>query len=338
MTNRTFKTALYAAGAVALALSVTTASFAQFQRSQTRQNQQSSNPLGDLIGMIANASAKSKAKKGWAQVAPEVHQCVNTMFASQNVKVEQFIAAGMSPTDANMAPIIELCQTVMAAQLKTNFACNVTNAKGQQVATTCSQSYAKEVNGKWASVSRDDFLRAAANDEKVTVGNFETAAAQNARLAEEKRLAQEAAAKEEAARLERLEAEKRFAASPEGKRQAAQRAAEKAARERRELAEAQKRPRIVQALCSGQITHGDRVSYNIYEVNCQNVSAVKQAFLWATRKLDSQGGEWFRHWSGQCANSFRQYNSIIESGRYVETANSRLFYFCNEGLKQGQVK
>lgn len=142
----------------------------------------------------------------------------------------------------------------------------------------------------------------------------------------------------EISELDRKNEAERFAASPEGKRQAAQQAAEKAARERRELAEAQKRPRIVQALCSGQITHGDRVSYNIYEVNCQNVSAVKHAFIWATRKLDSQGGEWFRHWSNQCANSFRQYNSIIESGRHVETANSRLFYFCNEGLKQGQVK
>lgn len=34
MTNRTLKTALYAAAAVTLAVSVTTASFAQFQRSQ----------------------------------------------------------------------------------------------------------------------------------------------------------------------------------------------------------------------------------------------------------------------------------------------------------------
>lgn len=237
MTKRKLKTALYAAGAVTLALSVTTASFAQFQRNQTRQNQQSANPLGDLIGMIANASAKSKAKKGWAQVAPEIQQCVNTMFASKNINVDQIIAAGMSPTNKDIAPIIELCQTVMTAQLKTNFACNVANAKGQQVATTCVQSYAKAVNGKLAAISRDDFLRAAANDEKVTIADFETVAAQNARLAEERRLAQEAAAKEEAARLERLtreeaarkeqeirvaEERRRFAASPEGKRRAAE--------------------------------------------------------------------------------------------------------------------
>lgn len=238
MTNRSFKTALYAACAVALALSVTTASFAQFQRNQARQNQQSSNPLGDLIGMIANASAKSKAKKGWAQVAPEIQQCVNTMFASQNVKVEQFIAAGMSPTDANMAPIIELCQTVMTAQLKTNFTCNVADAKGQQVPTTCVQSFAKAVNGKWVPVSRDDFLRAAANDEKVNIADFETQAAQNARLAEEKRLAQEAAAKEEAARKAQEEERRRFAASPEGKRQAAEQAARQQKAEMKRQAEA----------------------------------------------------------------------------------------------------
>lgn len=187
MQLRKLKTTIYAASVATLSISLATASVAQ-----SRQNQQGANALGDLIGMIANASAKSKAKKGWAQVGPEIHQCVNTMFASQNVKVEQFIAAGMSPTDANMAPVIELCQTVMTAQLKSNFACNVANAKGQQVPTTCFQSYAKAVNGKWVPVSRDDFLRAAANDEKVSVADFETQAAQTARLAEEKRLAQEA--------------------------------------------------------------------------------------------------------------------------------------------------
>ncbi len=190
MTNRTLKIALYAAGAATLAVSVTTASFAQFQRSQPRQTQPSANPLGDLIGMIANASAQSKAKKGWAQVAPEIHQCVNTIFATRNLNVDQIIAAGMSPTHKDIVPVIELCQTVMTAQLRTNFPCNVTNSKGQQVATTCSQSYAKEVNGRWASVSRDDFLRAAANEEKVTIGDFETTAAQNARLAEERRVIQ----------------------------------------------------------------------------------------------------------------------------------------------------
>jgi len=237
MTKRKLKTILYAVSVATLATSPASVSFAQSQ-----QNRQGENALGDFIGMIAQASAKSKAKKRWAQVGPEIQQCVNTTFSSKNVNVDQIIAAGMSPTHKDIAPVIELCQTVMTAQLKTNCACNVANAKGQQVPTTCSQSFAKAVNGKWTPVSRDDFLRAAANDEKVTVTDFETAAANTARLAEERRLAQEAAAREEAARRERLakeeEERRRFAASPEGKRQAAEQAARQRQAEMKRQAEA----------------------------------------------------------------------------------------------------
>lgn len=185
MTKHKLKTTICAISVATLSISLATASFAQ-----SRQNQQGANALGDLIGMIANASAKSDAKKKWAKVSPEIQQCVNTMFSSKNVNVDQIIAAGMSPTAKDIAPVIELCQTVMTAQLKTDFSCNVPNSKGVQVPTTCVQSYAKAVNGKWAPVSRDDFLRAVGNDEKVIVGDFETTVAQNARLAEEKRLAQ----------------------------------------------------------------------------------------------------------------------------------------------------
>jgi hypothetical protein len=334
MTNRTLKTALYAAGAVTLALSVTTASSAQF-----RQNQQSSNPLGDLIGMIANASAKSKAKKRWAQVAPEVHQCVNTMFASRNVKVEQFIAAGMSPTDANMAPIIELCQTVMTAQLKTNFACNVANAKGQQVQTTCSQSFAKAVNGKWAPVSRDDFLRAAANDEQVTVTDFETAAANTARLAEEKRLAQEAAAREEAARRERLEKEeeerRRFAASPEGKRQAAQRLAEREAQERRFEQQRRQRPRGYKITCNGVASNSyyveDPDKLNAKLINCNDPKSVKDAMWWAVNRmrLESDSAR-YTVYARHCSESIARYSEYNVRGRMVQDGG--FLNACNVGL------
>lgn len=181
MRKHKLKTTIYAASVATLSMSLATASFAQ-----SRQNQQGANALGNLIGMIANASAKSKAKKGWAQIAPEIQQCVNTMFSSKNVNVDQIIAAGMSPTAKDIAPVIELCQTVMTAQLKTDFSCNVPNSKGVQVPTTCVQSYAKAMNGKWAPVSRDDFLRAVGNDEQVNVGDFETTVAQNARLSQER--------------------------------------------------------------------------------------------------------------------------------------------------------
>lgn len=213
MTKRSLKTALYAAGAVTLSLSVTSASFAQFQQNRSRQYQQSDNPLDALIGMIGRVSAKSKAKKKWAQVGPDIQQCVNTYLESRKITVQQMIAEGLSPDHEKVTPIVTMCQTVMATQLKANFPCNVANAKGQQVPTTCVQSYAKAVNGKWVPVSRDDFLRAGSNNEQVTIADFETQAAQNTRLAEERRIVQEAAAKAEEERL-------RFAASPAGKIQA----------------------------------------------------------------------------------------------------------------------
>jgi hypothetical protein len=251
-----FKTAFYVFSTVAIALSFIAPSVAQ-----SRQYGQQTSPLVDLIGTIAKASAKSNAKKKWSKVSPEIQQCVNTYLASRKITVDQMITEGLSPDHEKVTPIITMCQSVMAAQLKANFPCNITNSKGLQVATTCVQSYAKAVSGKWAPISRDDFLRAGSNNEQVTIADFETQAAQNTRLAEERRIAQEAAAKAEAARQERLakeeaariaqeEERRRFLASPEGKRQAAQQAAEKAARERQAAAEARKRPRGYKILCS----------------------------------------------------------------------------------------
>lgn len=131
---------------------------------------------------------------------------MNTFIESKNLNVDALIAVGMSPSHEQIAPIVTMCQSVITTPLKANFPCNVANAEGQQVPTTCVQSYAKAVNGKWVPASRDDFLRAAANNESVNIADFETQAAQNVRLAE-------AAAKEE-------EGRRRFAVSPEGKRQA----------------------------------------------------------------------------------------------------------------------
>ncbi len=226
--KRKLNTALYAASVATLATSALYPAVAQ-----SRQYGQQTSPIADLIGMIANASAKSNAKKKWAKVSPEIQQCVNTFSESKNINVDQIIAAGISPTHEKILPIVTMCQTVMSAQLKSDFPCTVTNAKGQQVPTTCVQSYVKAVRGAWVPVSRDDFLRAGSNNETVNVADFETTVAQNSRLADEKRLAQEAAAKAEALRAERLareqEERRRFAASPEGKRQAA----EQAARERK---------------------------------------------------------------------------------------------------------
>jgi hypothetical protein len=240
------KMTIYAASFASLALSVPSPSVAQ-----SRNNAQPDNPIGNFIGAIARASAKSNAKKKWSKVAPEIQQCVNTYLETRKITVDQIIAEGLSPTHEKVVPIVEMCQSVTTAQLQVNYPCNIANAKGQQVPTTCMQSHAKAVNGEWVPISRDDFLRAASNNETVSITDFETQAAQDARLAEEKRLAQEAAAKaeverqerlarEEAARAERLareeaarkaqeireaEERRRFAASPEGKRRAAEAAA-----------------------------------------------------------------------------------------------------------------
>jgi hypothetical protein len=235
---------IYAASFASLALSVPSPSVAQ-----SRNNAQPDNPIGDLIGAIARASAKSNAKKKWSKVAPEIQRCVNTYLESRKITVDQIIAEGLSPIHEKVAPIVEMCQSVTTAQLQVNYPCNVANAKGQQVPTTCMQSHAKAVNGEWVPISRDDFLRAASNKETVSITDFETQAAQDARLAEEERLAEEAAAKAEVERQERLaredaarkaqeEERRRFAASPEGRRQAAEQAARERQAEMKRQAEA----------------------------------------------------------------------------------------------------
>lgn len=338
MTKRRLKTALYAAGAVTLALSVTTASFAQFQRNQTRQNQQSANPLGDLIGMIAQASAKSKAKKRWAQIGPEIQQCVNTYLESRNITVQQMMAEGLSPDHEKVTPIVTMCQSVMTTQLKANFPCNVTNAKGQEVPSTCSQSYVKSANGKWMPISRDDFLRAGSNNETVNIADFETQAAQNARLAgerrqlaEERRIAQEAKAREEAARRERLareeEERRRFAASPEGKRQAA----ERAARERRAAEEARRRPRGYVVACSGT----SNSQLNSYFVNCDNPASVRDGFRWAYRRLLTERGNG-RVFADGCLENLGRYSDIPASVATNRQIINSLLAACNVGLQAVQ--
>jgi hypothetical protein len=253
--GRKLRTALYVASVVMLAMSISPQA-----RAQSQQYSQGTNPILDLIGMIANASAISSAKKKWAKVSPEIQQCVNTFSESKNFNVDQIIAAGLSPNHEAIAPMVTLCQAVTTAEMKTDFPCNVTNKEGKQVQTTCVQSYAKAVRGAWVPISRDDFLRAASNNETVSVADFETIVAQNARLSEERRILSEAAAKaeatrfleatrakaarveqlarEEAARKAREEEQRRFAASPEGKRLIAEQAATERRAEMERQAEA----------------------------------------------------------------------------------------------------
>lgn len=154
---------------------------------QTNSGQSAAGGILGLFGTIAQEAAKSNARKKWDQTTPDIKQCVNTMFAAKNISVDQIIAAGIAPNDPRISQLVASCQVIMTTQPKTNFPCNVTNSKGQQVATTCNESFAKEVNGSLTPISRDEFLRAAGSGEQVQVANFETVAAQNARLAGERK-------------------------------------------------------------------------------------------------------------------------------------------------------
>jgi hypothetical protein len=189
---------------------------------QSRQAQDTAGAIGNLFGALAKAGAKSKAQKGWAQISEPIRACLNTTLEPKKLTVEQLAAAGISPSDERISPLVTSCNQIMAAQLQTNIPCNVTNSKGQQVQSICNQVFAKDENGQIFEVSRDDFLRAAGNGEKVQIAVLELSSANSARLAEEQRLA---------------EAERQaFLASPEGKRQAAAEAtrrleAEKASRQ-----------------------------------------------------------------------------------------------------------
>ncbi len=199
-----------------LAISFTSNLTPQAAFAQSNSTEQAIGAAANLLGILAQGAAKGNAQKAWSQLDPQVIQCVNTVFEAKNVTADQFVAAGMAPNDARLAPIINMCSAVLTAQPKENFPCNVTNSKGQEVPTKCVETFAVETNGTLNPVSRDDFLRAVGNDQKVQIANFETQDAQNSRLQAE-RLAAEA---------ER----QRYLASPEGKRQVALEAAEAARR------------------------------------------------------------------------------------------------------------
>lgn len=132
------------------------------------------------------AQSVSNTQREWRQVDPQVKQCINLMLSSKNVSVEQLGAAGIAPNDQHISPAINACNQYLATPLKTNVPCTVTNSKGLQVATTCNESYAKEVDGSLVPISGDEMLVAAGNGEKIAASLFETTVAQTARLAEEK--------------------------------------------------------------------------------------------------------------------------------------------------------
>ncbi len=202
MTNFLFKISL---SVLLISATMPTAS------AQSRQAQDTAGAIGNLFGALAKAGAKSKAQKAWAQIGEPIKACLNTTLESKKITVEQLVAAGIAPSNDQIAQLVTSCNQIMAAQLQTNIPCNVTNSKGQQVVSTCNQVFAKDENGQIFEVSRDDFLRAAGNGEKVQIAVLELSSANSARLAEEQRLAE----------LER----QAIRASQEGKRQAAARVA-----------------------------------------------------------------------------------------------------------------
>ncbi len=143
-----------------------------------------------ISATMPTASAQSRqAQKGWAQISEPVRACLNTTLESKKLTVEQLVAAGIAPSDERISPLVTSCNQIMAAQLQTNIPCNVTNSKGQQVQSICNQVFAKDENGQIFEVSRDDFLRAAGNGEKVQIAILETSVANAARLESERRVA-----------------------------------------------------------------------------------------------------------------------------------------------------
>ncbi len=223
---------------------------------QSRQAQDTAGAIGNLFGALAKAGAKSKAQKGWAQISEPVKACLNITLESKKITVEQLLAAGISPSDERVSPLVTSCNQIMAAQLQTNIPCNVTNSKGQQVQSICNQVFAKDENGQIFEVSRDDFLRAAGNGEKVQIAVLELSSANSARLAEEERLA---------------EAERqRFLASPEGKKHLAAEAARTrqaaaAAAARQKAAEAARRQsELAESACDKAVQTKFRGAYITY--------------------------------------------------------------------------
>jgi hypothetical protein len=287
--------------------------------------------LGNLFGSMAKAGAKSKALKQWQAQDAQVIQCINTIYSSKNLTADSFVAAGVGPNDPTMAPVINLCKVVMTTPPKTNFPCNVTNTNGQQVASTCSESYAATRNGSLVAISRDDFLRAAGNSEQVQLANFETAEANAARI----RVEQQQAAVER----------QRFLASPEGKRQAAAEAARaKQAEIERRRAEAARaaqeaqRPRGYALVCSGK-NLSQRENLNKIYVNCNNPQDAITKMSWAYNKISTEkympGGESF---ASMCLSQINQLRGMMGNTRYTgpigDISSYNFLDVCNTGLQR----
>lgn len=289
-------------------------------KAQENSPQNTIGAIGNLFGALAQAGAKANAERAWAKVNPQITQCANTMLSGKNVTVDQLIAAGLGPNDQRIAPIINACNAVLTAQLRTNFPCSVTNSKGQQVTTTCNESFAKEVDGSLVALSIDDVILAAGNGEKITAANFETVEAQQVRLAEEQRQAQ---AERQA-----------FLASPEGKRQVA---AEAARARQAELARKQaaaaraaelaKKPRGYEVVCGSD---GDAQSYNLFRANCGSKQGVMNGFRWAYSKLLAEGS----YMAEPCLEAMGQYADIPLQVSTSSEIIYGLLAACNIGLRE----
>jgi hypothetical protein len=169
----------------ATALSITPA------KAQATSNQSGIEALGNLIGAIAKAGAKSKADKQWKSQDPQLTQCVNTIFSSKSITTDTIAASGLGPTDQRISPLIDLCKAALTAQPRTNFQCNVANERRQMVDTICDESYAAFRKGSWVAISRENFLRAVGDGEKVDVKPFETGIARTKRVRAERQAANE---------------------------------------------------------------------------------------------------------------------------------------------------
>ena len=195
------------------------------------QSNNTANTVGGIVGLfagIAQAGAKADAQKKWMQVAEPVRACVNVAYSSKGVTLDQIYNEGIAPSDQRIAPVMNFCNATMTRQLRQNFACNVQNSKGQQVTSICSEGFARPVNGSLTAASTEDYITAAMNGEKVQVGVFETGAGRTARGRAERAQEEELARKAEAER-------QAFLNSPEGKRQAAEQAAQAKAQRKNEI-------------------------------------------------------------------------------------------------------
>jgi|GEM_PF-6988998 len=308
---------LVTAAMAALALTVSAASHAIVQ---SNSKQDPIGAIGNLFGTLAKAGAKSKAQKGWSQTSPEVKRCVNLMFSSKNVTVEQIAAEGIAPNDQRIAPIVNACNQFVTVQLRTNLPCTVTNSKGEQVNTTCMESYAKEENGSLVAISGEDFLRAAGNSEKVVSANFETADANAARLQAEQQQA--------AAELQKAQAERqRLLASAEGTRQAA---AEQARSRARQAPAATQAPRLIsyRLVCNGD-TRAQLGGTKIY-MNCADPSSILQGIqkgMDIFKKSGKMSGFY------KCQESYKSTQQAVSYGIFgSQLSASQAIYECNTAL------